>query len=100
MKAKDLILTINEFVNSNELSSLAGSSAFQDVDVQDDTIEEVKKKLSGLMSQEAAINNHELESHFKKKLYPTIKGELLGNIDTDLIKTAKELLGDDIINQF
>jgi len=100
MKLKDLILTINEFVNSNELSALAGASDLQDLEVQDDTVSEVKTKLNGLMSMEAAQNNHDLETYFKKKLHPSIKGELLGNIDSDLLKVSKELLGEDSATLF
>lgn len=94
-KVKDLILAINNSVNSNELATLAGASGLSDIDVGDETIDDVKTKLGSLMSKEAAQNSHEMEEFFKKKLHPTIKGELLGNIDTDLLSQAKSLLGDD-----
>jgi hypothetical protein len=55
--------------------------------------------MAGLMSTDAAKNNHDLEDHFKKKLYPTIKGELLGNIDTDIAGTIKTLFGDEAAEQ-
>jgi hypothetical protein len=99
-KLKDVILEFNNQVNSNELSTLAGASGIADIEVGDETITEIKTKLSGLMSMEAAQNNHDLEATFKKKLYPTIKGELLGNIDTDLVNTAKDLFGEDAPDQF
>lgn len=99
-KIKDLILAFNENINSNELATLAGASGLADIEVSDNTIEEIKTKLGALMSKEAAQNNPVLEDHFKKKLYPVIKGELLGNIDTDLYKNAKSLFGDDIENEF
>ena len=66
-KIKDLILEINETVNSNELATLAGASGLAEIEVGDDTIKEVKTKLGGLMSAGAAQNNQELEDHFKKK---------------------------------
>ena len=100
MKAKDLILEINKLVNSNELSALAGSSAFQDIEVQDDTLKEVQTKLSGLMTPEAARNNPELSEYFKKQLHPTIKGEILGNIDTDILQKSKTLFGDESVKEF
>ena len=97
---KDLILSINETVNSNELSTLAGASGLGEVEVTDDGLKEVKTKLGSLLSIDAAKNNHDLEDHFKKKLHPTIKGELLGNIDTDLLSNAKDLFGEESVNEF
>ena len=98
-KLKDFILELNETFANNELVSIAGASAIAEIEVGDDTMTEIKTKMSGLMSIDAAKNNHDLEDHFKKKVYGTIKGELLGNIDTDVLATAKTMFGDDKANE-
>jgi len=99
-KLKDLILAINENVNSNELSALAGAGAIQDVEVQDDTIKDVKTKLSSLMSIDAAQNNPEVKAHYKKMLHPEIKGELFGNVDTDILQQSRTVFGDEVTKEF
>ena len=99
-KLGDLIKIINEHTNNNELEALAGASGVQEIEVQDETINEIKSKLSGLMSIDAARNNTELSEYFKKQLHPTIKGEILGNIDTDILQNTKSLFGEDAIKQF
>jgi hypothetical protein len=99
-KLKDLILAINESINSNELSALAGAGSIQDVDVQDDTLTEVKTKLSSLMSADAAKNNPDVKAHYKKMLHPEIKGELFGNLDTDILQQSRSVFGEDVVSQF
>ena len=99
-KFKEILLELNKTLNNNEISALAGASAIQDLEVGDETLTEVSTKMSGLFSLDAAKNNHDLEDHFKKKLHPTIKGELLGNLDTDLISTAKTLFGEESVSKF
>jgi len=98
-KLKDFILELNETFANNELASIAGASAIAEIEVGDDTMTEIKTKMSGLMSLDAAKNNHDLEDHFKKKVYGAIKGELLGNIDTDVLATAKTMFGDNKANE-
>ena len=98
-KLKDFLLEINETFANNEIVSIAGASAIAEIEVGDDTMTEIKTKMSGLMSIDAAKNNHDLEDHFKKKVYGTIKGELLGNIDTDVLATAKIMFGDEKANE-
>ena len=99
-KLGDLIRSINQQVNSNELEALAGASGVQEIEVQDDTLNEVSEKLKGLMSVEAAKNNPQLSEHFKKQLHPTIKGEILGNIDTDISQNTKDLFGEEALKEF
>ena len=99
-KLKDLILAINENVNSNELSALAGASGVQDIEVQDDTITDVKSKLSNLMTADAAKNNADVKAHYKKMLHPEIKGELFGNLDTDILQLSRSVFGDSVTEQF
>lgn len=97
---KDLLLELNNTLNNNEIVAIAGASGIAEIEVGDETITEVKTKMGGLMSIDAAKNNHDLEDHFKKKVYGSIKGELLGNIDTDLMGSVKSILGDDALDQF
>ena len=97
-KLKDFLLQLNETFANNEIVSIAGASAIAEIEIGDNTMTEIKAKMSGLMSIDAAKNNHDLEDHFKKKLYGPIKGELLGNIDTDVLATAKTMFGDDKAN--
>lgn len=98
-KLKDLLLELNETWANNEIVSIAGASAIAEIEVTDDTMTEIKTKMSGLMSLDAAKNNSDIEAHFKKKNYGIIKGELLGNIDTDIMATAKIMFGDDKANE-
>ncbi len=98
-KLKDFLLELNKDWANNEIVSIAGASAIAEIDIGDDTMTEIKTKMSGLMSLDAAKNNHDLEDHFKKKVYGSIKGELLGNIDTDVLATAKTMFGDDKANE-
>ncbi len=98
-KLKDFLLELNKDWANNEIASIAGASAIAELEIGDDTMTEIKTKMSGLMSIDAAKNNHDLEDHFKKKVYGSIKGELLGNIDTDVLATAKTMFGDDKANE-
>ncbi len=94
---KDLLLELNNTLANNEIVAIAGASGIAEIEVGEETMTAVKSKMGGLMSADAAKNNHDLEDHFKKKLYPTIKGELLGNIDTDISSTVKIMFGDDAV---
>ena len=98
-KLKDFLLKLNETFANNELVSIAGASSIAEIEITDPTMTEIETKMSGLMSIEAAKNNHDLEDHFKKKVAGAIKGELLGNIDTDIMQTAKTMFGDDKANE-
>jgi hypothetical protein len=97
---RDFLLNINKTLQNNEIEALAGASSVSGIEVTDDLLSDASTKLTSLMSAEAAQNNHDLETHFKKKLYPTIKGEILGNADTDIHTTAKELFGEEVIDKF
>lgn len=99
-KLKDFLLAINESINSNEISALAGASGLADIDVQDETINQAKTKLSSLMSIDAAKNNPDVKAHYKKLLHPELKGELLGNIDTDILQQSRSLFGDEVAKEF
>lgn len=99
-KLKDFLLEMNKTLANNEIVAIAGASGIAEIEVGDETMTEIKTKMGGLMSLDAAKNNHDLEDHFKKKVYGTIKGELLGNIDTDLLNSAKTILGDESVDKF
>ena len=55
----------------------------------------IKAKDSELLSMESAKNNPELKEHFRKEMFPSIKGEVLGNIDSSLSQAAKTLFGEE-----
>ncbi len=96
---KDLILDLSKKFDNNELVALAGASSIAEVEVGDDALADIKTKMGGLMSVDAAKNNTDLDKFFKTKHYGTIKGELLGNIDTDLMGAATSLFGEDGIEK-
>ena len=96
---KDLLLELNNTLANNEIVAIAGASGIAEIEVGEETMTAIKSKMGGLMSADDAKNNHDLEDHFKRKLYPTIKGELLGNIDTDISSTVKNMFGDDAVDQ-
>lgn len=97
---KDLLLDISKKFDNNELVSLAGASSIAEIEVGDETITDIKTKMGNLMSVDAAKNNIDLDKFFKTKHSGAIKGELLGNIDTDLMQSVKSILGEDSIDQF
>ena len=98
-KLKDLILDLSKKFSNNELVALAGASSIAEIEIEDTTLDDIKTKMDGLMSIDAAKNNTDLDKFFKDKNYSTIKGELLGNIDTDITSTVKSLLGDDAVEK-
>lgn len=96
---KELLLDINKTLSIPGIEALSGASDIAAIEIDDDTMTQTSSKLGGLMSLDAAKNNHDIEDHFKKKLHPTIKGELLGNLDTDVTSTVKSLFGDEAVEQ-
>lgn len=97
MKLSDFLRLLNDTFNSNELEALAGSGDIQNIEVTDELAESVKEKAASFLTLEAAKNNPELEKHFKTKNFSTLKGELLGNVDTGIQGIVKDLLGEDKI---
>lgn len=96
---KDLLKDLNKTLQVPGIEALASASDLSKIEIDDETMTQTASKFGGLMSADAAKNNHDIEDHFKKKLHPTIKGELLGNLDTDITSTAKSLFGDDAVEQ-
>ena len=96
---KDFLLDINKKIAIPGIEALAGSSGLAEIEIDDETMKRATAKFNGLMTIDAAQNNAELSEHFKKKLHPTIKGELFGNMDTDIISSVKSLFGDDAVTQ-
>lgn len=97
---KDVLLDLNNTFNNNELAALAGASSIAEIEVGDETITEIKTKMGGLMSIDAAQNNTDLDKFFKNKHYGAIKGEVLGNTDTDLMNSVKSIFGEEAVEQF
>ena len=93
-KVKDFLREINKYLASNELEALASASSLDGAEITDDGFNTVTDKMKQFLTLEAAQNNSLVEDHFRKKLYPIIKGELLGNIDTEIDAVAKQLFGE------
>ena len=96
---KEFLLDANKKLQIPGIEALAGSSGLAEIEIDDDTMKLATDKLGGLMSIDAAKNTPELAEHFKKTLHPIIKGELLGNIDTDVASTVKNLFGDEAVEK-
>lgn len=96
---KDFLLDINKTLAIPGIEALSGASDIAAIEIDDETMGQAKTKLGGLMSTDAAQNNSDLDKFFKNKHYSTIKGELLGNIDTDLMSAATALFGDNGIEK-
>ena len=95
-KFKELLEEINGLLGNNEIEALLGASDFALVmnhEIQDDTLTQIKDKLKKVVSIEDAKGLPELKNHFKKTLFPEIKGELLGVVDSELLKDAETLFG-------
>ncbi len=97
---KDFLLDINKTLSIPGLEALSGAADIATIEIDDETVNQTATKLNSFMSIDAAKNNTDLDKFFKQKHYSTIKGELLGNIDTDLMNSAKAILGDDAADQF
>ena len=100
IKLKDFLLDINKTLSIPGIEALSSASDIATIEIDDETAAQTTTKLGTLMSIDAAKNNHDIEAHFKTKLHPTIKGELFGNLDTDLMGTAKNLFGDEALGKF
>ncbi len=92
---KDFLLDINKTLAIPGIEALSSASDIATIEIDDDTLGKAKEKLGSLMTVDAAQNNTDLDKFFKTKHYGTIKGELLGNIDTDLMSAATTLFGED-----
>lgn len=97
---KDFLLDINKTLSIPGIEALSGASDIATIEIDDETMDKTKAKLGSLMTIDAAQNNADIDKFFKNKHYGAIKGELLGNIDTDLMNSAKTILGEDSLNQF
>lgn len=96
---QDLLLAINEQVQSDELTALAGSSGLKEISIEDDTLTKVKDHYKGLMSIDAAKNNPDIIESIKETLKPQIKKSVLSNIDSQLLQTSRDLFGDEITSE-
>ena len=94
---KELFEKIGKSINSDELIDLANNNTLAELKLDDELVTSIETKFNDSrgLSIDAAKNNPDLEAHFKNKLRPTIKGEILGNLDTDILQNAKKLFGDD-----
>ena len=102
-KLKDLLKTINGPLANNEIEALMGAGDLQtamEFEIADNTLDEIKSKFNSFITVEDAKTNPVVAAHFKTDLFPKIKGELLGNIDTQIDKTAKDLFGADMAGEF
>lgn len=97
---KEFLLDINKTLSIPGIEALSGASDIAAIEIDDETMDKTRAKLGSLMTIDAAQNNADVDKFFKTKHYGTIKGELLGNIDTDLMNSAKTILGDDAVDQF
>lgn len=96
---KDFLLDANKKLQIPGIEALAGSAGLAEIELDDDSMTKATAKFNGLMTIDAAKNTPELADHFKKTLHPIIKGELLGNIDTDVVSTVKNLFGDEAVEK-
>lgn len=96
---KEFLLTANKKLQIPGIEALAGSAGLAEIELDDDSMTQATAKFNGLMTIDAAKNTPELSDHFKKTLHPIIKGELFGNIDTDVIRTVKTLFGDEAVEK-
>jgi len=101
-KFKELLEKINGLLANNEIEALLGASDFASVmnhDISDETVTEIDGKLKSLLTIEDAKQHPEIKTHYKKQLYPDIKGELLGVVDTEILKETEVLFGKDVKEQ-
>lgn len=95
MKVKELIRVLNSILNIQELETIAAASSLDSVDVTEDGVKAVNEKIKGLYTLDAAVNNPQIIDQIKKNLYPAIKGELLGNVDTEIDAVSRSLFGEE-----
>jgi hypothetical protein len=94
-KVKDFLKAINAKLKISEIDGWIAASDLDDVKISDEAVSELEESVKGLLTLEAAKNNAGLKNHFKQDLYNSIKGELLGNVDTQLQTMTGHLFGDE-----
>lgn len=103
MDFKEFLIYIGTIFGNASIKEIAAKLKDNDTAIDDELSEKLKEAVEGNManflSMEAAQNNPTLEKHFKAKLFPTLKGELLGNLDTEIDGMAASLLGADDVRE-
>jgi len=88
-KVKDILKLLSAQITSNELSTIAGASNLEEVEVTDDGYKEIKEQVSSLMTLEAATHNPEVEKEILKIKEPEIKNQTLFSVEKRLKAFAK-----------
>ena len=96
MDFKEFLLQLAKMLDNKAIKEIADKLKDNDRAITDEVATELQEALGesmgNLLSVEAAQNNKELEKYFKTKLFPTLKGEILGNIDTEIDGFAAKML--------
>lgn len=96
-KIKDFLKAINAILTIPEIDGWVAASDLNEVSISDEAAKTLGDTVKGLLTQEAAKNNSTLKAFFKKQIYESAKGELLGNVDTQLHTLTKSLYGEEAL---
>lgn len=103
MDFKEFLIYIADLLDNSKIKDFAAKMKNNDTALSDEVSTELKaavdEGMSNFMSVEAAQNNPKLEKFFKTKLFPILKGEILGNIDTEIDSVAASLFGADVAQE-
>jgi hypothetical protein len=94
-KIKDFLKVLNAKLGIPEIDGWIAASDLNAVEISKEAATELEDSVKELLTPEAAKNNPGLKSYFKQNLTSSIKGEMLGNVDTQLHTITGNLFGDE-----
>ena len=91
------LLTMKTIELTKKLYELAGLDValIEADELNEEQAAAVTAALGNVVTVEAAKNSTALKEHFKKEMIGSLKGELLGNVDTALEQMTRDLFGDE-----
>ena len=96
-KIKDFLKALNAIIKVPEIDGRIAASDLNDVEISGEAADTLSATVKSLLTEEAAKNNPGLKSYFKQQIYDSAKGELLGNVDTQLHTTVRDIFGEEAL---
>lgn len=96
---KDFLKILNGIITVPEIEGWIAASDLNAVEVSGEAAKTLSESVKGLLTEEAAKNNVGLKAHFKSQMMSSLKGELYGNVDTQLHTTVRDVFGDEALEK-
>ena len=94
---KEFLKAINKIVKIPEIDGWIAASDLDAVEISDEAATTISDSVKGLLTEDAAKNNSGLKTYFKQQLSDSIKGKMLGVVDTQLHTITKDLFGEEAL---